>query len=80
MKLALYSYSKAYNFEVAPRILENLYKPPLKNINKSIKLKILIIQYLYFVYFDRGEVFSYKYTEQTQRDFENSDSCNQRFA
>jgi hypothetical protein len=76
MKLESYNYSKAYSFEVAPRILENLYDPPLKSINKSIKLKILIILYLCFVYFDGGEIFSYKYTEQTQRDFENSDSYN----
>jgi len=72
MKLASYSYSKAYSFEAASRILENLCKPPLKNINKSIKLKILLIPYLWLVYFDRGEIFSYKCTEQTQRDFENS--------
>lgn len=68
MKLVSYSYSKAYSFEVAPRIFENLYRPPLKNINKSMKPKILIIPYLYFVYFNRREIFSYKFTEQTQRD------------
>jgi hypothetical protein len=76
MKLALYNFSKAYSFEVDPRILENLYNPPLKNINKSIKLKILIILYFCLVYFDGGGIFSYKNTQQTQRYFENSESYN----
>jgi hypothetical protein len=49
MKLASYNYSIAYSFEVAPKSLENLHDPPLNNINKSLKLKILIILYSFFV-------------------------------
>jgi hypothetical protein len=51
-----YKLSKSYSFEVDARILENLYNHPLKNINKSIKLKILVILYRCFVYFDGGVI------------------------